>query len=733
MKRISLIILLFNFVFANAQTPNKFNYQAVVRDADGNLIKNGNIGLRMSVLADSESGKEVYSETHTVETNVNGLFTVLIGDGKALNGSLEDIQWGESVYFLKSEIDLTGGQTYNLTSVAQLVSVPYAIHSKYSDSVLNEKVDSLNNLADVTYQNGSLYMIGFKPNPVNNTLYNTSIGYRASNHKVGEHNTAVGSFALSWNDSGSNNVALGYMSLFDNIKGTGNIGIGYGAVGSNKFGNNNIGIGINAMSGTATNVSNNIAIGMRSMHKTTGNNSIAIGDSSLFRNRGASNTAIGHNALQNNSDGDYNIGIGTYALSKNTVGFNNLSIGDYTLQNNLLGYNNIAIGRSSLNKNKGNHNLAIGFVSLYGNTTGANNIAIGVGALTTNTEGSRNIAIGGNSNGRSQLGKQNISIGDLSMRYNSTGNNNIAIGIGSLGNNYSGNSNLAIGNGVMRSSVSRKQNVALGDSALMVNDADNNIAIGYQSLVANTTGTANTAIGTVSMSSNTSGSYNVAIKGLAQNISGSYNVSIGRLSLRDNTTGSFNTAIGTYSGLNGNYSNTTGLGYYANPSANNRIRLGNTSVSRIGGQVSWSNLSDARFKRNIRTDEVKGLDFILKLQPVTYQFDIHKYNSWQSQNNGIKDTSNWEGKYDIEKIRYSGFLAQDVEKAAQNAGYDFSGVDKPANEKDVYSLKYAEFVVPLVKSVQELNAQLELQKEIIQNQSQQIEILIKEIESLKKQ
>jgi len=35
--------------------------------------------------------------------------------------------------------------------------------------------------------------------------------------------------------------------------------------------------------------------------------------------------------------------------------------------------------------------------------------------------------------------------------------------------------------------------------------------------------------------------------------------------------------------------------------------------------------------------------------------------------------------------------------------YDFSGVDVPKNDKDLYGLRYADFVVPLVKAVQELS------------------------------
>jgi len=65
-----------------------------------------------------------------------------------------------------------------------------------------------------------------------------------------------------------------------------------------------------------------------------------------------------------------------------------------------------------------------------------------------------------------------------------------------------------------------------------------------------------------------------------------------------------------------------------------------------------------------------------------------------------------------EKV-YTGFVAQNVEKAAQEIGYDFSGVETPPNDGTPYSLRYAEFVVPLVKAVQELAGQNEEQQEII--------------------
>ena len=94
-----------------------------------------------------------------------------------------------------------------------------------------------------------------------------------------------------------------------------------------------------------------------------------------------------------------------------------------------------------------------------------------------------------------------------------------------------------------------------------------------------------------------------------------------------------------------------------------------------------------------------------------------------TQITGNKPVADYPGKYDIEKIKFSGFLAQDVEKAAKEAGYNFSGITTPKNDKDLYTLSYEQFVVPLVKGMQE-------QQQLITNQQQQIETLQKRIAAL---
>jgi hypothetical protein len=118
----------------------------------------------------------------------------------------------------------------------------------------------------------------------------------------------------------------------------------------------------------------------------------------------------------------------------------------------------------------------------------------------------------------------------------------------------------------------------------------------------------------------------------------------------------------------------------------------------------------------------------MKLKPVTYHLDIHKQNE-MVYNRG-SDTLSWPTKYKIEDITQTGFIAQEVKQAAEDVNYDFSGVVAPKSEEGLYSIRYAEFVVPLVKAVQELNAVNEEQKIIYKELKAQNELLIKRLEKL---
>ena len=110
----------------------------------------------------------------------------------------------------------------------------------------------------------------------------------------------------------------------------------------------------------------------------------------------------------------------------------------------------------------------------------------------------------------------------------------------------------------------------------------------------------------------------------------------------------------------------------------------------------------------------------MKLRPVTYHLDVTKLSAALGEDHGGNINDDMKASMAFkESMVCSGFIAQEVEQAAEDSGYDFSGVDKPKNENDFYGLRYAEFVVPLVKAVQELEIQNEELKKEIENLKQE--------------
>jgi hypothetical protein len=135
--------------------------------------------------------------------------------------------------------------------------------------------------------------------------------------------------------------------------------------------------------------------------------------------------------------------------------------------------------------------------------------------------------------------------------------------------------------------------------------------------------------------------------------------------------------------------------------SSNTVVIGDNNVTVIGGHVGWSILSDGRFKSNIKQN-VPGLEFINKLKPVTYNLQLQKLDKFRGKEDSLIN-ANMQDYIKEEKKIHTGFVAQDVEKAAQELKYDFDGVNHPQNDKDNYSLVYADFVPSLVKAVQELS------------------------------
>lgn len=602
--------------------------------------------------------------------------------------------------------------------------------------------------------------------------YNTAVGFEAMKGSIepaentGSYNTAIGGQSLFNNTSGNNNTATGYQALYSNTSGQFNVATGNKALYSNLTGTCNTANGYWALQHNEGG-GYNTAVGTQALYDNTeGNYNTAAGNQALYENiDGYYNTATGNQALLDNINGDYNSAYGFQALYHNkgnsrstavgckalyyaddrTAGRNtyNTAVGYEALRGSITaanntGQDNTAIGDQSLYANtSGSHNVASGSLALYSNTSGSNNTANGHTALYTSTEGEDNTAVGYGTLFFNAEGDQNAAIGSQALYYNTNGQNNIAVGYKSLFQNRARGRSTAIGveamyNAYNGTSVSSSYNTAVGYGALYGssnpsnNHGSDNTAVGDQSMYKNSSGDNNAALGSLSLYSNTSGNHNTAVgySALHDIIDDSYNIGLGYSAGRYYEY-SYSTFMGAscYPTADG-FSNCMALGYNARVNASNKVVIGNTSVNSIGGYEPWTDFSDGRFKKNIH-ENVPGLEFVEKLRPVTYTLDITTLNADLDKNIPCSlhereqphelSSEEMESIAAKEMIVYTGFIAQEVEEAAQSIGYDFRGVDVPQNPDGHYGLRYAEFVAPLVRAIQEQQVMIEkLQEEVRQ-------------------
>jgi hypothetical protein len=117
-----------------SQAPQAIPYQAVARDNQGTPVTNQLISLQFSVRTTAPTGTIVYQEIHNVFTNVFGLFSINLGQGAPLIGTMSAIDWKNGAKFLQVELDALGGTSYTDMGTTQLMSVPYALYAESSAS-----------------------------------------------------------------------------------------------------------------------------------------------------------------------------------------------------------------------------------------------------------------------------------------------------------------------------------------------------------------------------------------------------------------------------------------------------------------------------------------------------------------------------------------------------------------------------------------------------------------------
>lgn len=159
MKKILTVLLSILLAASlNAQSPEKISYQAIVRDTNNVLLKNQIVGIKISILHDTAQNQPIYIETQTPKTNINGLMSLEIGSGSTVTGAFNAIDWSNGSFFIKTDIDPTGGETYTITSTHELMSVPYALYAKTAGNIIEHDTTfwKTNNDDDIYFNTGRI-------------------------------------------------------------------------------------------------------------------------------------------------------------------------------------------------------------------------------------------------------------------------------------------------------------------------------------------------------------------------------------------------------------------------------------------------------------------------------------------------------------------------------------------------------------------------------------------------
>ncbi len=732
-----------------AQSPEKFNYQAVARDASGNVLAEQSLAFRLSILQGTITGPVVYSETHITTTNAYGQVTLSVGAGTPVVGVFDTISWGSQPHFLKSEMDATGGSSFAPMGTTQLLSVPYALYAKSSGSGISltdtdgdtkiqveessdediirfdvagaEKLmvnhrglvlpNTTDSLTGVIYKGTERLFHNFYPDLHNGN--NTFIGQNSGNFTMtsgspitpgysplkASYNTVIGSNGFVSNQTGANNSVLGYRALFHNTSGSSNAVVGFLAGEFNTSGSSNNFIGDKA-GNKNTSGSNNTAIGASALGENKANSrSTAVGHQAM-RNadnresgRDTYNTAVGYEALKgsaaySDNTGRYNTSVGDQSLYSNTIGDDNAALGNKALFYNLIGERNSAFGSMAAYKNTtGIRNTCIGYMAGLNNQTGNSNTIIGSEAAANNGNASYsfNSFLGYRAGYDVTNGSNNSLFGAYSGYEITTGSNNLLLGYNAGDNITTGSNNIVIGYDINPPSATANNQMVIGNSSTL-----------YGDLINNYIGIGTTAPHAPLQLGNNTANRKIVLYEDANNDHQYFGFGINTAAVRYQVAGTDSDHI-FYAGNGSSSSNEL-----ARIKGNGTLRV--SSLSTNGPVYSNNNIltntnpSDRNLKENI-VPIGNSLDKVMALNPVTY--------TWKS--NGASGI---------------GFIAQEVEEVIpQLVNTNEDGT------KGIYSLEMIPF---LVKAIQELESKMNRQCEMIDQLQETIRLQNSKIDELNK-
>ncbi|MEM6720866.1 MAG: hypothetical protein AAF611_16160 [Bacteroidota bacterium] len=425
MKTILLVVTsLFILQTIHAQAPESINYQAVIKDTNGDLVTNQNISIQININQSTANGTTVYNETHSVTTSDTGLVTLQIGNGTT-SDDFSLISWGNNTYFLNLAVDLSNGTNYSDLGTQQLVSVPYAFYANTSDSSTEVK----NNNTTISANSGNVKInFGFFDSY---NFTNNKIALSANNPNFGNN------LQLEFNDGpNSNRITNVFPDVTSipsptnedyelNLNVRGNNTLSARGNGSIRINNSYTLPNADGTAGQALVTDGSGVVSWSSASKLAdndGNTQIQVEESTnedliRFDIEGTEYFSMEKGRIQTSNTG-FSVFIGENAgLNDDLVENENVAIGYKALETNVSAGSNTTVGAFSMNSfANGSSNTAMGIGTLQNLVNGNNNVAIGAGALSTTvgnaatTRGSNNVAIGFRA-GLNNSGNGNVIIG----------------------------------------------------------------------------------------------------------------------------------------------------------------------------------------------------------------------------------------------------------------------------------------------------------------------------------
>jgi hypothetical protein len=783
-KIIVLLGLFLSIKDLRAQAPHSFKYQAILRNAAGEVLTNHAVAVRISLLKGSETGDPVYTETHQGTTNNAGMLVLNIGGGVDAQG-LAGIDWSAGPYYLKMEIDPEGGTSYQDMGTSPLLSVPYALYSGGSDgwSTASNGIFRQGNVGVGETDPQSLLEIKASPggaleealfvvkNNIGDTVfavYNEGVRITVPEGSKG----GKGGFAVGGRSGTKGPVSEIFRVTPDSVR------IWVNSAGSVKGGKGGFAVGGRSSKGAADNyvtlTPENYYIGHQSgLKNTTGYYNTFFGyHAGAYNSTGSNNIMIGNESGYYNTDGASNVFIGSNTGYNSSYPYYDIFIGRASGYNNTTGYSNIFIGDGTGYYNKtGNQNVYIGDYSGRGSETASNNVFLGAYSGTGST-GTYNIGIGPYAGAYSDADSNNIFIGLNSGKNHSAGINNVFIGPNTgAGFEESGDNNVFIGSSVGNENSTGYNNVFLGSESGMKNTTGfYNVFIGNRAGYSNTSGYSNVLLGENTGYSLTSGHWNVLLGNYTGHglTSGSGNIFMGDHTGSALTDASFNVIIGDYSALSktsGNYNvilgasagstNTTGssnifLGYGAGyyETGSNKLYIENSTADASNALVYGefdNNIFRVNGNMGINSTGYTGYGLVLGLPSgQTENYTLWVYGSgyatgsfysasdarWKKNINDLPfklndlhklRTVTYEwNREDYPDMRFS--EGTEIGILAQDLEKVFPALVK-TDQKGFKSVDYSKLSVVLLKAVQD-------QQDVIDKQQSQISDLISRVKSL---